>query len=76
MSSRMDFIPEFYDVFFVLFNFLIVLLTSLLDVHGGGCDLLKGDSSLSSVCSADNVDSLEDDDAGLDDVPLDSESEL
>ena len=34
----------------------------------------KGDSSLSSVCSAGNVDSLEDYDAGLEDVPLDSES--
>ena len=38
--------------------------------------IFKGDSSLSSVCLADNVDSLEDDDAGLDVVPLDSESEL
>ena len=37
---------------------------------------LKGDSSLSSVCLAENVDSLEDDDAGLDDVTLDSESEF
>ena len=37
---------------------------------------LKGDFSLSSVCLADNVDSLEDDDTGLEDVPLDSESEL
>ena len=36
----------------------------------------KGDSSLSSVCLADIVDYLEDDDAGLEDVPLDSESEL
>ena len=36
----------------------------------------KSDSSLSSVCLADIVDSLEDDDAGLDNVPLDSESEL
>ena len=36
---------------------------------------LKGDSSFSLVCLADNVDSLEDDDAGLDNVPLDSESE-
>ena len=34
----------------------------------------KGNSSLSSVCLAGNVDSLEDDDAGSDDVPLDSES--
>ena len=34
----------------------------------------KGDSSLLSVCLAGNVDSLEDDDAGLDGVPLDSES--
>ena len=36
----------------------------------------KGDYSLSSVCLADIVDSLEDGDAGLYDVPLDSESEL
>ena len=37
---------------------------------------LKGDSSFSSVGLADNVDSLEDDDVGLEDVPFDSESEL
>ena len=37
---------------------------------------LKVDYSLSSVCLAGNVDSLEHDDAGLDYVPLDSESEL
>ena len=36
----------------------------------------KGGSSLPSVCLAGNADYLEDDDAGLDDVPLDSESEL
>ena len=36
----------------------------------------KGVSSLSSVSLAGNVDSLEDDDASSDDVPLDSESEL
>ena len=36
----------------------------------------KGDPSLSSVCLADNMDSLEDDDAGFYYVPLDSESEL
>ena len=76
MSSCMNFIPELYNVFFALFNFLIVLITSILDVHGRGCDFFKGDYSLSSVCLAGNVDSLEDDDAGLDDVPLDSESEL
>ena len=69
----MNFIPELYDVLFVLFNFLIVSLTSFLDVHGQGCDFFKGDSSLSSVCLAGNVDSLEDDDAGLYNVPLDSE---
>ena len=74
MSSCLNFIPEFYNVFFFLFNFLIVLLNSFLGVHGQGCDFFKGDSSLSSVYLADNVDSLEDDDAGLDDVPLDSES--
>ena len=72
MLSCMYFIPEFDNIFFVLFYFLIVLLTYFLDVHGRGCDFLKGDSSLSSVCLADNVDSLEDDDSGLDDVPLDS----
>ena len=74
MLSCMNFIPEFYNVFFVIFNFLIVLLNSFFEVHGQGCDFSKGDSSLSSLCLADNVDSLEDDDAGLDVVPLDSES--
>ena len=68
----MNFIPEFDNVFFVLSNFLIVLLTSFLDSHVRGCDFSKGDSSLSSVCLSGNVDSLEDDDSGLDDVPLDS----
>ena len=53
MSLCMDFIPEFYNVFFVIFYFLIVLLTSFLEVHGQGCD-----------------------DAGSDDVPIDSKSEL
>ena len=72
----MNFIHKLYNVLFVLFNFLIVLLTSFLDVHGRRCYFFKVDSSLSSVCLADNVDSLEDDDAGLDDVPLDYESEL
>ena len=76
MSSCMNFIPEFYNVLFVRFNFLIVLLTSFFDVHGRGCDFLKGDYSISSVCLAGNVNSLEDGDAGLDNVPLDSESEL
>ena len=38
--------------------------------------IFKGDSSLSSVCLPGNVDSLEDDDSGLDNVLLDSESEL
>ena len=55
---------------------MIVLLTSFLDVHGQGCDFFKVDYSLSSMCLADNLYSLEYDDAGLDDVPLDSESEL
>ena len=36
----------------------------------------KSDYSLSSVCLAGNVDSFEDGDVGLDNVPLDSESEL
>ena len=69
----MNFIHDFDNVFFIILNFLIVLLTSFLDVHGQGCDFFKGDSSLSSVCLAGNVDSLEFDDAGLDDIPLDSE---
>ena len=74
MSSCMYFIPEFGNVFFVLFNFLILSKTYFLDVHGRGCDFSKGDSSLSSVFLAVNVDSLEDDDTGSDDVPLDSDS--
>ena len=74
MSSCMYSIPEFYNVFFVLFNLLIVSKNSFLDVHGRGCDFFNGDSSLSSVCLAGNVDFLEDDDAGSDDVPLYSES--
>ena len=76
MSSCMYFIPEFDNVFFVLFNFLIVYKTFFSDVNGRGCDFFKSYSSLSSVCLAGNVDYLEDDDAGSDDVPLDSESEL
>ena len=55
---------------------MIALLTSFLDVHGRGCAFFKGDSSLSSVCLAGNVDSLEYYDADSNDVPLDSESEL
>ena len=66
MSLCMNFIPELYNVFFFLFNFLIVLLTSFFEVQG---------RSRSLVCLADNVDSLVDY-VGLDDVPLDSESEL
>ena len=58
------------------YNFLIVSKTSFWDVHGRGCDFFKGVSSLSLVCLAGNVDSLEDDDAGLDDLSLDSEPEL
>ena len=58
------------------YNFLIVSKISLLDVHGRGCNFFKVVSSLSSVCLAGNVDSLEDDDAGLDDVSLDYESGL
>ena len=58
------------------YNLLIVFKTSFLDVHGRGCDFFKGVSSLSSVCLAGNVDSLENDDAVSDDVPLESESEL
>ena len=74
MSSCMYSIPEFYNVFFVIFNFLIVSKTSFLDVHGRGYDFFNGDYSLSSAFLAVNVDSLEDGDAGSDDVPLDSES--
>ena len=58
------------------YNFLIVSKTSFLDVHGRGCDLFKGVSSLSLVCLAGNVDAVEDYDACLDDVSLDPESEL
>ena len=67
-------IPEFGNVFFVIFNFLIVYKLLFLDVNGRGCDFFKEDYSLSSVCLAGNMDFLEDDDAGLDDEPLDSES--
>ena len=74
MSSCMYFIPEFDNVFFVLFNFLIVLLTSFFEVHGRGWYFLKGDYSLPSVYLDVNVDSLKDDDIGSDDVPLDYES--
>ena len=56
------------------YNCLILSKTSFLDVHCQGCDFIKGVSLLSSVGLAGNVDSLEDDDAGLDDVSLDSES--
>ena len=69
----MNFIPEFDNVFLV-FYFLDCIINFFF-----GCPwsrMCKGDSSLSSVCLADNVDSLEDHDAGLDHVPLDSESEL
>ena len=55
MSSCMYSIPEFDNVFFVLFNLLIVSKTSFLDVHGRGCDFFKGVSSLSSVCLAESV---------------------
>ena len=70
----MYFIPEFDNVFFVLLNFLIVLLTSFLDVHCRGCDFFKGYSSLSSVCLAGHVVSFEDYDSGLYYVPFDCES--
>ena len=58
------------------YNFLIVSKTSFLVVHGRECDFFKGVSTLSSLCLAGKVDYLEDDDAGLDDVSLDSESDL
>ena len=74
MSSCMYSIHELDNVFFVIFNLLIASKTYFLDVHGQGCDFSKGDSSLSSVCLAGNMDSLEDDDGGLDYVTLDSES--
>ena len=57
------------------YNFFIVSKTSFFDVHGRGWFFFKGVSSLSLVCLAGNVDSLEDDDAGSDDVSLDSESD-
>ena len=57
------------------YNFLIVSKTSFLDVMVEDV-IFKGVSSLSLVCLADNVDSLEDDGAGSDDISLDSESEL
>ena len=56
------------------YNFLIVSKSSFLDVHGRGCYFIKGVYSLSSVYLAGNVDYLEDDDASLDDIPLDPES--
>ena len=58
------------------YNFLIVSKTSFFDVHRRGWVFFKGVSSLSLVCLAGNVDDLLDDVAGLDDVSLDSESEL
>ena len=67
MPSCMYSVPKLDNVFFVLFNFLIVSKTYFLDVYGRGCDFSKGDSSLSSVCFAVNMDCLEDE-------PLDSES--
>ena len=57
------------------YNFLIVSKT-VFDVHGRGCDFFKGVSSLSSVCLYGNMYSLEDDDAGSDDISLEYESEL
>ena len=47
-----------------------------MDVNSRGCDFSKEAFSLSTVGLAGNVDSLEDDDTGLDDVFLDSESKL
>ena len=44
-----------------------------LDVHGRGW-VFQGFSSLSLVCLAGNVGSLDNDDAGSDDVSLDSKS--
>ena len=76
MASCMYSIPESDNVLFFLFYSLIAYKNSFLYVNGQGCDFSKEDSSSSSVCLAGNVDSLEDDDAGSEDVPLDSESEL
>ena len=56
------------------FNLLIVSKTSFFDVHGWGWFFFKGVSSLSLVCLAGNVGSLEDDVSGSDDVSLDSKS--
>ena len=58
------------------YNFLIVSKTSFFDVHSQGWVFPQGIASLSFVCLAGNVDSLEDDDTGSDDVSLNSESEL
>ena len=58
------------------YNFLIVSKTSFFNVHGLGWFVFKGVSWLSLVCLAGNVDDLEDDVAGSDDVSLHSESEL
>ena len=57
------------------YKFLIVSKTSFFNVHGRGWVFFKGVSSLSLVCLAGNLDSLEDDDAGSDDILLDSESD-
>ena len=58
------------------YNLLIVSKTSFFDVHGRGWCFFKSDFSLSLVCLAGNVDFLEDDVAGSDDVSLDYGSEL
>ena len=62
--------------FHIKYNFLIVSKTSFFDVHGRGRVFFKGVSSLSLVCLDGNVDSLEDYVAGLDDVSLDSKSDV
>ena len=61
---------------YLKYNFLIVSKTSFFDVRGQGWMFFKGVSSLSLVCLAGNVHSLEDDVSGSDDVSLDSKSEL
>ena len=57
------------------YNFLI-FLKLLFYVHGRGWVFFMGVSSLLLVCLAGNVDALEDDVDGSDDVSLDSESEF
>ena len=60
----------------IKYNFLIVSKTSFFDVHGRRWVFFKGVSSLLLLCLAGNVDALEDDVTGSDDISVDSESGL